>query len=82
MKVLKFDNISISTASKIKSVVQIIVASPRSLVVVSAPDETDKALKDISDYLYKKNIEAASEVINKLEQTYFSLAGQLFADVT
>lgn len=82
MKVLKFGNISISTADKIKAVVEIIVQSGKSLVVVSAPDETDKALKDISDYLYKKNQEGAIEIINQLEQDYFALADELFPDTT
>lgn len=82
MKVLKFGNISISTTEKIKSVVKIIVANKQSLVVVSAPDETDEALKDISDYLYKKNLEGAGEVTNKLEEKYFLLADELFSNPT
>lgn len=78
MKVLKFGNISISTADKIKNAVRIIASGKQRLVVLSSSQETAHALKDISDYLYKKNQEGANEIINKLEGIYDTLVEELF----
>jgi aspartate kinase len=78
MKVLKFGSASIATADKLKEVANIIEKRPDSIVVLSSMRGTAEALTEISEYLYKKNVEGAIEIINRLEKSYNGLAASLF----
>lgn len=78
MKVLKFGGSSIGSASKMQEVIRLINDGERKIVVFSAFSKTTNTLVEISDYLYKKNIDAANEIINQLENKYLQLASSVF----
>jgi len=68
MKVLKFGETSIGSVERIKEMVQLIRNQAKIVVVFPAMPGVADALKDISEYLYKKNPDGANELINQLEQ--------------
>lgn len=78
MKVLKFGGTSVGSAQRMKNVVQMICDGQKKIVVVSAISGTTNTLIEISDYLYKKNPDGANELLNQLEQQYFSYAEELY----
>lgn len=79
MKVLKFGSASIATADKLKSVASIVLGyNEQNIVVLSSMRGTAEALAEISDYLYKKNQEGASEIITRLEIDYLATASNLY----
>lgn len=80
MKILKFGSASIATADKIKNVATIVEKGHGDIVVLSSMRGTAEALTEVSDYLYKKNQEGATEVINRLEKQYRNLASTLYSD--
>ena len=80
MKVLKFGGSSIATASKMKEVADLIQKEEKIIVVFSALSGMTNTLIDISDYLYKKNPDAANEIINLLELKYLNLISELYID--
>jgi aspartate kinase len=79
MKVLKFGGSSIGSVSKIKEVVALIQKAKGNIVVISALSGTTNTLVEIADYLYKRNSDAANEIINQLENRYLKLITELFA---
>lgn len=79
MKVLKFGGTSVGSAQRMKDVAQLISADgQRKVVVLSAMSGTTNSLVEISDYLYKKNVEAAGNVINQLELKYHQHVEELY----
>jgi len=70
MKVLKFGGTSVGCAQRMKDVASLINDGEQKIVVLSAMSGTTNTLVEISDYLYKKNPEAANEMINRLQQKY------------
>lgn len=78
MKVLKFGGTSVGSAERIKAVAQLISLSGRNIVVLSAMSGTTNTLVEISDYLYKKNIDGAKEIINRLEAKYEGVVNALY----
>ena len=80
MKVLKFSGSSIDSASKMKDVARIINDGGKKIVVFSAFSGMTKALTEISDYLYKKNLDGANETINQFEQQYQQLVNEIYSD--
>ena len=79
MKVLKFGGTSIGSAECIKNVARLINNGERKIVIFSALSGTTNTLVEISDYLYKKNLDGANEIINQLERTYQNHVQQLYA---
>lgn len=79
MKVLKFGGTSVGSAQRMKEVAKLILDGEQKIVVLSAMSGTTNALVEISDYLYKKNIDGALDVINTLEKRYFTVVKELFA---
>jgi aspartate kinase len=77
MKVLKFGGTSVGSAQRMKDVASLIKNS-RSIVVLSAMSGTTNSLVEISEYLYRKNPDGASEIINKLAIKYYGHAEQLY----
>jgi aspartate kinase len=69
MKVLKFGGTSVGSAQRMKDVAKLI-AGDRKIVVLSAMSGTTNSLVEIADYLYKKNPDGASEIINQLAMKY------------
>ena len=80
MKVLKFGGTSVGSAERIKNVAKLIVERGKNIVVLSAMSGTTNTLVEISDYLYKHNIDGAKETINALEKKYNLTLQELFAD--
>lgn len=78
MKVLKFGGTSVGSAQRMKEVANLIVDGQKKIVVLSAMSGTTNTLVEISDYLYKRNPEAANETINKLAEKYDGLVEALY----
>ena len=79
MKVLKFGGTSVGTASRMKHVAELISNGNKDVVVLSAVSGTTNTLIEISGYLYKKNPDAANEIINQLESSYFLYVDELYS---
>ncbi|MDD2961991.1 MAG: aspartate kinase [Muribaculaceae bacterium] len=80
MKVMKFGGTSVGSAEQIKEVAHLVTSRGKNIVVLSAMSGTTNTLVEISDYLYKKNIDGAKETINSLEKKYFITIDKLFTD--
>lgn len=78
MKVLKFGGTSVGSAERIKNVANLVIERGKNIVVLSAMSGTTNTLVEISDYLYKQNIDGAKETINTLENKYFKTINELF----
>ncbi len=79
MKVLKFGGTSVGSAERIKHVADLITKGGKNIVVLSAMSGTTNALVEISDYLYKRNVDGAKETINDLERKYFETINELYS---
>ena len=81
MKVMKFGGTSVGSPQRMKEVARIFTPQPgdQTFVVLSAMSGTTNSLVEIADYLYKRNPEGASTVINQLEQKYFSHIEELYS---
>ena len=78
MKVLKFGGTSVGSAERIKNVANLVIERGKNIVVLSAMSGTTNTLVEISDYLYKHNIDGAKETINIREEKYFNTIRDLF----
>ncbi len=79
MKILKFGGTSVGTPQRMKEVSNLITDSERKIVVLSAMSGTTNSLVEISDYIKKRNPEAANSVINKLRTIYARHIDELYA---
>ncbi len=81
MKVMKFGGTSVGTPQRMKEVARIFSPSEgdKTFVVLSAMSGTTNSLVEICDYLYKRNAEGASTIINQLEQKYTSHVDELYS---
>lgn len=75
---MKFGGTSVGSPQRMKDVAKLIVPRGRNVVVLSAMSGTTNSLVEISDYLYKKNIDGAKELINMLEAKYMGVVSELF----
>lgn len=78
MRVLKFGSVCLASADRMKLVAEIVCNAPKNIVILSAIAGTTHALEEISNYLYRKNIEGANEVINKLETRVLAEISRLY----
>lgn len=79
MKVMKFGGTSVGTPKRMQEVTKLVTKSGNPVfVVLSAMSGTTNSLVEISDYLYKKNLDGANEVINNLEQKYMRHIAELY----
>lgn len=77
---MKFGGTSVGTPQRMKDVARLITQSGEpTFVVLSAMSGTTNALLEISDYLYKKNPEGASNIIRQLERKYMTAIDELYA---
>ena len=67
------------SAERMKEVAKLILDGEQKIVVLSAMSGTTNSMIEISDYLYKKNIDGALDVINILENRYYTVINELFA---
>ena len=81
MEVLKFGGTSVGSAERIRNVARLISGRGQNIVVLSAMSGTTNTLVEISDYLYKHNVNGAKEIINDLERKYRQVVALLFTDV-
>jgi len=79
MKVLKFGGTSVGSAMRMKEMTKLILNGDSKIVVLSAMSGTTNSLVEISDYLYKQNIDGAIEVIGNLEKKYLAVVKELYA---
>ena len=80
MKVMKFGGTSVGTPQRMKDVTELVTRSGEPVfVVLSAMSGTTNSLVEISDYLYKKNVDGAHEVINRIEQQYTRHISELYS---
>ena len=83
MKVMKFGGTSVGTPQRMKDVTSLITKSGEPVfVVLSAMSGTTNSLVEISEYLYKKNLDGANEVINTLEKKYSQHIEALYTSET
>lgn len=78
MKVLKFGGTSVGSAERIRKVAGIVTDKGKNIVVLSAMAGTTNTLVEISDYLYKKNVNGAHDIVNALELKYLETIGSLY----
>ena len=78
MKVLKFGGTSVGSVENMNAVMNLIADGEKKLVVLSAMSGTTNALVEISDYLNKKNKDAARSQIGKLEKKYKEVVANLY----
>lgn len=78
MNILKFGGKSISTPERFDFVTSIVAKKNNSIVIVPSIPEITEKLEEISNYLYKKNVEGGNEIINvlknRLSEIVFSLS--------
>ena len=80
MKVLKFGGTSVGSPQRMKEVSSLITSDgEQKIVVLSAMSGTTNSLVEISDYLYKKNPEGASNIISQLESKYLGHVEELYS---
>ncbi|MDR2232830.1 MAG: aspartate kinase [Tannerella sp.] len=79
MKILKFGGTSVGNAQRIKDVAKLICDGTPKIVVLSAMSGTTNSLVEISDYLYKKNEEGATELISRLLTKYLRTIDELYS---
>lgn len=76
---MKFGGTSVGSAQRIKEVAKLITERGKNIIVLSAMSGTTNTLVEISDYLYKKNIDGAKETVNLLEAKYNRTIDELYA---
>ena len=80
MNIMKFGGTSVGSAERMKHVAKLAASRPgMKILVLSAMSGTTNSLLEISDYLAKKNTDAAHEKINILEKKYNEVAEELFS---
>ncbi|MBR5531012.1 MAG: aspartate kinase [Bacteroidaceae bacterium] len=79
MKVMKFGGTSVGSPKRIKEVAQLISDNESKIVVLSAMSGTTNSLVEISDYLRKRNPEAANNIINALRTKYLGHVRELYS---
>ena len=81
MKVLKFGGTSVGSAARMQEVAKLVSGEGQKIVVLSAMSGTTNSLIEISEYLYKNNPSGALELINVLEQQYFTTVDALYSNI-
>lgn len=79
MNVMKFGGTSVGSAQRIKEVASLVNSRGKNIIVLSAMSGTTNTLVEICDYLYKKNVDGAKEIVNQLETKYQGVIAELFA---
>ena len=80
MKVMKFGGTSVGSPERMKGVAELVTKSEgTTFLVLSAMSGTTNSLVEISNYLYKKNVDGANEVINRLEDNYMEHVEKLYS---
>ncbi|MDE5959740.1 MAG: aspartate kinase, partial [Muribaculaceae bacterium] len=67
------------SAARIKEVAKLVTKRGKNIIVLSAMSGTTNTLVEISDYLHKRNVDGAKEIVNQLENKYRNVIDELFA---
>ncbi|WP_321297084.1 aspartate kinase [Marinifilum fragile] len=78
MKVLKFGGTSVGSPERIQNLAQLVQCNEPVIIVLSAMAGTTNALVEITELLYRKDMQKASEQISKLEEQYRKRIEELF----
>ncbi|PXX98822.1 aspartate kinase [Marinifilum breve] len=78
MKVLKFGGTSVGSPERIQNLAQLVQCDEPVIIVLSAMAGTTNALVEITELLYRKEMEKANEQISKLEEEYRKRIEELF----
>ena len=78
MKVMKFGGTSVGSAQRIKKVAELVSRGGRNIVVLSAMSGTTNSLVEITEYLFNRNPDGASETIDRLAAKYRATIAELF----
>ena len=78
MKIMKFGGTSVGTAGRMQHVAELVSATGRNLVVLSAMSGTTNTLVEIAGYLYNHNAEGARDTISRLEGKYLKVIKELY----
>ncbi|MDQ2177070.1 aspartate kinase [Marinifilum sp. D714] len=78
MKVLKFGGTSVGSPERIQNLAQLVQCDEPVIIVLSAMAGTTNALVEITELLYRKDMQKASEQISKLEEKYRKRIEELF----
>ncbi|GAB7087271.1 aspartate kinase [Marinifilum fragile] len=78
MKVLKFGGTSVGSPERIQNLAQLVQCDEPVIIVLSAMAGTTNALVEITELLYRKDMQKASEQINDLEEQYRKRIEELF----
>ena len=79
MRVLKFGGTSVGSTGNMRMVMKIITDGEQKMVVLSAMSGTTNSLVEISNLLYGKQHEKATEAIANLEKKYEKVVNELYA---
>lgn len=79
MKVLKFGGTSVGSSQRMQHVARLIAGGEKKIVVISAMSGTTNALIDIAACFYRKDKEAAHQIITKQGRKYAMEVEQLYA---
>ncbi len=80
--VLKFGGTSVGSAERIKNLAKLTIDGSAKLIVLSAMSGTTNALVEICNVLYKKEINHAAQLIEKLKQKYILEVETLYKTAT
>ena len=78
MKVMKFGGTSVGSAQRIKKVAELVSRGGRNIVVLSAMSGTTNSLVEITEYLFNRNPDGASETIDRLAAKSRATIAELF----
>ena len=78
MKVMKFGGTSVGSAQRIKKVAELVSRGGRNIVVLSAMSGTTNSLVEVTEYLFNRNPDGASETIDRLAAKYRATISELF----
>lgn len=78
MQVLKFGGTSVGSASRFKSIAQLLDPSERQIIVLSAMSGTTNSLVEIASYLYSGKSSLAINLIKGLHARYYKTVEDLY----
>ncbi|HLW15703.1 MAG TPA: aspartate kinase [Flavobacteriaceae bacterium] len=78
MQVLKFGGTSVGSASRFKSIAQLLDPSERQIIVLSAMSGTTNSLVEIASYLYSGKSSLATNLIKGLRARYYKTVEDLY----
>jgi aspartate kinase len=79
MKIMKFGGTSVGNPDRIRSIIPLIAGEEEVIVVLSALSGTTNSLVEISDLLYARKVEEASQKNEALRSKYFQVVEDLYS---